>query len=356
MEQHDSPAVGDGPPDSADDRLIQIGEMVFVAWALQVAATLGVPDAMSDRPRAVEEIASAAGVHAGALYRVLRLLGMHGVVHETSPRTFALTDLGEALRSDTPNSVRSWFVMNAPINRVLFEAPLDSLRSGGPAFARVMGAPFFEYAAVDQAWGAVFDQAMGDVGHRTAAAVATAYDFRGVRRVVDVGGGTGTLISAILRAQPDIRGVIFDLPEVADRARAALTASGLADRCEVIPGSFLEAVPSGGDVYVLSWIIHDWDDSRAIAILRNCRRAMPSTARLLLIESVMPEGDTPHLSKSMDIAMLVALGGQERTVPEYRALLGQSGLELRRVIPAGSTMSVFEAVVRTGWSEPGGEP
>lgn len=326
------------------EHLVQMGEMVFVSWALQVVATLGIADLMSDRPRSVDEVAAESGVDTDALCRVLRLLGMHGVVHETAPRRFALTPLGDVLRTDSPASVRSWFVMNGPIYRTLFDAPLESVRSGRPAFADVLGASFFDYAAIDAEWGAVFDAAMGDIGRRTAAAVVRAFDFRGLDRIVDVGGGTGTLISAILRAAPNATGTIFDMPQVAERARQALRAEGLTARCEVVSGDFFEALPPGADAYVLSWVIHDWDDARAVTILANCRRAMSRGARVLLIESAMPEGDEPHLAKSMDIAMLVALGGRERTVAEYRILLDRAGFELRRVIRADSAMSVFEAV------------
>ena len=347
MTQPSNPDVVDRPGPNGAERLVQMGEMVFVTWALQVIATLGVADRMAGRPRPVDEVAAECRADPDALYRVLRLLGMHGVVHEVAPRQFALTPLGESLRTDAPDSVHSWFVMNAPIYRVLFEAPLESVRTGRPAFADVLGAPFFEYAATDAEWGAVFDAAMGDLGRRTAAAVVQAYDFGAFERIVDVGGGTGTLISAILDAAPDARGTIFDLAHVADRARAALAAVGLAARCDVVTGDFFEAVPAGADAYVLSWVIHDWDDDRAAAILANCRRAMASGGRVLLVESAMPEGDEPHLAKSMDIAMLVALGGRERTVPEYRALLARACLELQRVIPADAAMSVFEAIAMT---------
>jgi SAM-dependent methyltransferase len=341
----DAHGAGRDSPTALAERLVEMGEMVFVSWALQVVATLGVADRMSETPRPADAIAADCGADPDGLRRVLRLLAMHGVVHEAAPGQFALTPLGACLGTGSPVSVRSWFVMNGPIYRTLFDAPLHSVQTGRPAFAAVLGASFFDYAAVDPEWGAVFDAAMGDIGRRTAAAVVRAYDFRSFERIVDVGGGTGTLISAILEAAPNARGTIFDLAPVAGRARAAIEAVGLAARCDVVTGDFFEAVPPGADAYVLSWVIHDWDDDEAAAILANCRHAMSSGGRVLLVESAMPDGDEPHLAKSMDIAMLVALGGRERTVPEYRSLLHRAGLQLTRVIPADSAMSIFEAVL-----------
>ncbi len=325
-------------------RLLEMGDWIFVTWALQVVATLGVADHLADGPRDSDELAAAVGANPGALYRVLRLLAMHGIVTEIATGRFRLTTLGEPLRSDVPGSLRSWFVMNAPIYRALMEAPLDSVRSGQPAFERVMGVPFFEYASVDARWGEAFDSAMSEVGRQTAAAVVAAYDFGAFGRVVDVGGGTGTLLTAILRAHPHVRGAVYDLPHVAARAVLALAEAGLSDRGEAIGGDFLASVPPGADAYLLSWIIHDWDDERATLILRNCRDALGQRGRVLLIESVMPAGDEPHFAKTLDLAMLVALGGRERTEGEYRLLLAGAGFDLRAVLPTDSPMSILEAV------------
>jgi hypothetical protein len=325
-------------------RLLEMGDWIFVSWALLVAATLGVADHLAAGPRDIDDLAAAVGANPRALYRVLRLLAMHGVATEVAPRRFGLTELGAPLRTDLPGSLRSWFVMNAPIYRALMEAPLDSVLTGKPVFERVMGVPFFDYASVDPGWGEAFDSAMGEVGRQTAAAVVATYDFGAFSRVVDVGGGTGTLISAILRAHPQVRGAVLDLPTVAARAAQALRESGLGDRSEAVGGDFFASVPPGADVYLLSWIIHDWDDERAATILRHCRHALSDGGRVLLIEAVMPAGDEPHFAKTLDLAMLVALGGHERTEDEYRLLLAKAGLELTAVLQMDSPLSILEAV------------
>jgi hypothetical protein len=335
----------DGKADSwPQARLVEMGDWIFMSWALQVAATLGVADQLADGPRDIDDLAFAVGANPAALYRVLRLLAMHGVVTEVAPRRFGLTELGEPLRTDLPGSLRSWFVMNAPIYRALMEAPLHSVLTGEPVFERVMGVPFFDYASVDPEWGEAFDNAMGEVGRQTAAAVVATYDFSAFGRVMDVGGGTGTLISAILRAHPHLHGVVFDQPHVVARAGEALAEAGLAGRSEVVAGDFFASIPPGVDACLLSWIIHDWDDERATLILRNCRAAVGERGRVLLIESVMPAGDEPHFAKTLDLAMLVALGGRERTEGEYRLLLAKAGLELKAVLPMDSPLTILEAV------------
>jgi hypothetical protein len=329
---------------AADDaRLLEMGDWIMVSWALQVAATLGVPDRMAAGTSRVPELADAVGCRPDALVRVLRLLAMYGVVTELEDGAYALTPLGERLRTDAPGSLRSWFVMNAPVYRTLMTAPLDSLRTGAPVFEQVMGSSFFDYATADPAWGEAFDEAMGAVTRGTAAAIVDADTFDGIGRLVDVGGGNGTLLAAILRAHPGMRGVVVDLAPVIERARPGIAASDVADRLELVAGDFFESRLPVGDAYLLSWIIHDWDDAAAGRILANCRRAIGEAGRLLLVEAVVPPGDVPHFSRTLDIVMLVALGGRERTAGEYRALLRDAGFELMAIHETASPMSVLEA-------------
>jgi hypothetical protein len=169
-----------------------------------------------------------------------------------------------------------------------------------------------------------------------------AYDFSGVGTIVDVGAGHGTLLSAILRGHAHLKGILFDLPHVAAGARGLIASAGLADRCEIHSGDFFAEVPAGGDAYILSWIIHDWDRGRAVAILKRCRQAMPTTGRLLLVEAIIPPGNEPHAGKIMDFVMLTALGGQERTEEQYEDLLQEAGFRLSAVVPTASPMSVIE--------------
>jgi predicted O-methyltransferase YrrM len=218
-----------------------------------------------------------------------------------------------------------------------------SIRTSEPALRRVAGAEFFDYLAAHPRDADLFNQAMTAFGQDVAEAVTHAYDFGKIQKVVDIGGGHGLLMSTILRNHAHLTGVLFDLPHVAEGARTALASAGVTDRCEIAAGDFFQSVPSGGDAYILSWIIHDWDRDRAVAILRNCRRAMHSASRLLLIEAVIPGADEPHLGKIMDFVMLVLLGGQERTEQEYADLLREAGYSLNRVVPTASPMSVIEA-------------
>jgi SAM-dependent methyltransferase len=212
------------------------------------------------------------------------------------------------------------------------------------AFRRVIGSEAFDYLATHPRDGEIVNQAMTALGQAAAAAVPFAYDFRSVRKIVDVGGGHGLLISTILRFHPHLTGIVFDRPHVVENARAALTSAGVADRCEIAAGDFFESVPPDGDAYILSSIVHDWERDRAITILRNCHQAMKPDGRVLLIELVIPGPNEPHVGKIMDFVMLVLLGGQERTEQQYADLLGEAGYRLNRVIPTLSPFSIVEAV------------
>ena len=275
---------------------------------------------------------------------MLQFLATIGVVTEGPPRRFGLTALGECLRSGVPGSLRAWFVMNGPIHRAFFDDPLASVKTGRPAFEGVFGTDFFGYAAENPEWGRTFDEAMTEVTGETATAVLAAYSFDGLRRIVDVGGGRGHLLAALLSAYPEATGVLFDLPHVVADTPDTISAAGLVDRCDVVAGDFFDSVPEGGDAYVLSWIIHDWDDEDATAILANCRRAMRDHGRLLLVEALRPtSGESGFdFATALDLVMLVALGGRERTESEYARLLADAGFTFMRVVPTASPMSVIE--------------
>ena len=223
---------------------------------------------------------------------------------------------------------------------------LQSVRTGDTAFDQIFGMTLFEYTGANPEAAAVFNEAMADSTLMAARVVAGAYDFSQAETIVDVGGGTGAFLAGILRANPQSRGVLFDQPNVVAGSDGLLASAGVADRCDVVGGDFFETVPVGGDIYILSWIIHDWDDARSLTVLRNCRRAMGDDARLLVIEQVVPPGNDPSLSKLYDLHMLVLSGGRERSEDEYRDLLAASDLRLARVIPTGIPRSVIEADAR----------
>lgn len=348
MSMSDQKAQGGIPP--APPPPVQIYLMsqgAVITRALSLAAELGLADLLANGPRDIEELAQATSTHARSLYRMLRLLSSVGVFTEARPGQFALTPLGECLRSAVPGSMRSWLrMLGLKFWFHTYAEALHSLRTGEPAFARSVGMEFFDYLAAHPQEGEIFDAAMSDFGRGVAAALVREYDFSGLAKIVDVGGGNGSLVSAILLAHPAMTGILFDQPHVIEGARRSIEDARLAVRCDIVGGDFFSSVPAGGDVYVLRRIIHDWDDDSALKILRNCRAAMKDTARLLLVETVIPPGDEPHPGKVGDFVMLTALGGQERTAEEYAQLLDKAGLRLNRIVSTGSPMSALEGVPR----------
>lgn len=348
MSTGDQKAQGGVPPALPPPvQLFLMSEGVVISTALSLAAELGIADLLADGPRSGEELAEATSTHPRSLHRLLRLLSSVGVFTEPRPGRFALTPLGECQRSTVPGSMRWWLRMvGLKVWFHTYAEALHSLRTGEPAFARSVGMEFFDYLATHPQEGEIFHAAMSDFGRGVAAAVVQEYDFSGVDKAVDVGGGNGSLISAILQANPRMTGILFDQSHVAEGARKSITDAGLSNRCEIVAGDFFSSVPAGGDAYILRWIIHDWDNDRALTILRNCRAAMKATARLLLVETVIPPGDEPHPGKLVDFVMLTALGGQERTAEEYRRLLDEAGFRLHRIVATASPMSVLEAMAK----------
>jgi hypothetical protein len=240
--------------------------------------------------------------------------------------------------------MRAWALMNSEGMYGAYREVFHSVRTGEPAFERALGAPLFDFLAGEPEQGAIFNQAMGDFSRQATASAVDAYDLSSVRLIVDVGGGDGTLVATALERHRQLRGVVFDLPHVAALTGARIAELGLEDRCSVQAGDFFDSIPAGGDVYALSWILHDWDDERCVQILRNCRSAIADGGRLLIVETLLPPGDTPHWGKVLDVAMLVVTGGRERTEAEYSGMLERAGFELSAVHPTASLMSVIEAL------------
>jgi hypothetical protein len=309
-----------------------------------VAARLGIADLLAGGGRDAADLAAAAGAHPDALGRVLRALVNLGVLSEDGAGRFALTACGAFLRRDVPGSLHAWAIWEGDTSYRAWAALDHSVATGETAFDRVLGRPFFEHFAAHPEAGAGFDAAMVDYTATIAAAVAAGYDFGAGSTVVDVGGGRGHVLRAVLLAHPEVRGVLFDLPAVLTAGAAALAAAGLAGRASAVAGDFFAAVPAGADVYLLCHIVHDWDDARAVRLLRSCRAAVAPEGCLLIVEKLMPEpmvcGAVPP---GTDVNMLVLTGGRERTEREYRALLAAAGWRLRRVRPTASVASLFEA-------------
>lgn len=318
-------------------------------WSTQiiyVAAKLGIADLLENGPQSIDALARATQTHAPSLYRLMRALAGLGVFVENEDEAYATTTLGRCLVSGSPGALRARAILNGEDWYRGWGGLLHSVRTGETAFDHIAGMPFFDHLAANPETASTFNEAMASATEGAARAVADAYDFSRCRIIVDLGGGTGAFLAGILKANPQARGVLFDRPSVVAAAALLLSRAGVADRCDVVGGDFFEAVPSGGDLYILSWIIHDWDDDRSVAILKNCRRAMSGDERLLVIEQVVPPGNQPSLSKLYDLHMLALSGGRERREDEYRALLAAADLDLTRIIPTAVPRSVIEASPR----------
>jgi len=330
-----------GPVDAA--ALVDLGAGIFVMKAASLGAGLEIFDRLAGGPESSEALAAASGADPVALRRLLRVLGASGLLTEAEPGRFGLSARGELLRGDVPGSLKNFFRMLDGLFVPLLPQAMHSIRTGEPVFERVFGVPFFDFLAKEPELGTVFSESMQDLSRQFIPPVVEAYDFSPIGTLVDVGGGHGSLLRAVLTAHPGLRGVLFDLPPVIDRARELLAASEVADRCDVVGGDFFETVPAGGDAYILSWIIHDWDEPRALRILENCRAAMADDGRLLLVEAVLPAGNEPHFGWILDLVMLMGLGGRERDESEYGDLLARAGFRMTRVVRSPSPMSIVEA-------------
>jgi len=317
----------------------------LITQALVVAAELGIADLVADEPRTVESLAAEVHVDPDGLYRVLRALAGSAVFSEVSARTFGSTPLAETLQAGGEHSLRDWArLWGLPERHAAIGALLHSVRTAQPSFEHLHGHSWWAQLAGRPDQSAVFDAAMGDLARRLHAATADAYDLSGARRLLDIGGGRGHLVAALLRRYPRLRAVVFDQPEVAGHAGAVLRGAGVAERAEVVSGDFFTAIPAGADTYLMSMILHDWNDSQAVAILANARQAMGRRSELLVIEAIVPEGDTAHDGKLRDLIMLALHPGRERTEAEFAGLFERAGLRLRETKAVAASTGLLVAV------------
>jgi hypothetical protein len=325
--------------------IIETATAIWKARALYAATQLKLPDLIADGERSAIELSRATGTHASSLLRLLRALASCGIVTEMQQSRFRLTQVGSALRTGAPGAARSTVLTLAgDWQWKAWDNFLYSLQTGQPAVLKALGKGLFDYLAANPEDGARFNEAMVGMHGADGAAVVKAYDFSLLETIVDLGGGTGTLLATILRSNPSLRGTLFERAETLPEARRLIETRGLTERCEVVAGNFFEEVPAGRDAYILAHVLHDWVDEQAVVLLRNCRRAMPKHARLLIVEAVLPPGDTPHPGKLMDLLMLTVTGGMERSADAFAAILREAEFQLTRVIPISDQQHIVEAV------------
>jgi hypothetical protein len=316
-----------------------------VTQAIHVAAVLGIADLLADGPRSSDELAATTETHPGMLYRVLRALAGVGVFREEEDCHFALTDLGACLRADAPEPVGGWAAfVGEPYHWQAWSALLHSVRTGENAFQYVHGSDPWTFRARHPELSAGFDRAMTDVSRQLSAAILASFDFGRFGQLVDVGGGNGAFLAAVLAKHPAMHGVLFDQPHVVSGAGPVLAAAGVAARCEVVGGSFFDAVPPEGDGYILKAILHDWEDAPCIQILQTCRRAMADGAALLVVERDLGRPNQDPDAKFSDLNMLVGPMGQERTPDEYAALFAAAEFRFIGFTPSAVGTGVFEGV------------
>ncbi|MFF3290923.1 methyltransferase [Streptomyces sp. NPDC003023] len=319
----------------------------MTAHSIGVAAELGIADLIKDEVRGSDELAAESNTHEPSLRRLLRTLTAVGLTTEPEPGRFALTDIGSQLRSDSPDSLRAFSRMFChPILLRAWQGLGHSVATGDRAFDHVYGKDFYTYVADQGEANTLFNEAMGEESRIAAAQLASGYDFSQAKKIVDLGGGDGTLLAAILPTHPHLNGIVFDSPSGVAEAPETIKKAGLEERCEARAGDFFQDIPTDGDLYVIKSVFQDWSDEDSYALLRSCRAHIPDSATLLIVGSVLPETSSPEqpIMFFTDLNMLVNTGGRERTENEFRAMLQETGFSVQQVlIGAAGPLSIIEA-------------
>lgn len=326
----------------------QMMQMITGFWTsccIYNAAKLNIADLLADKPQTIEELAEASRCDAPSLYRVLRALAGVGIFSENGNGEFSNTELSYTLRTDVPGSMKAMALAQLGDHYNAWGNLLYSIKTGNIAFDKVEGMPIWKYYETHPEEGVNFMKAMTGLTKAVAMNVLPCYDFTQFKTITDVGGGNGALLMAVLNEAKDAKGIVFDEEYVVGETEKALAATEFAGRCEVAAGSFFDFIPEGSDAYLMKMVLHDWNDEQSLAILNNCSKAMKPGSKLLVLESVIPEGNAFHPGKFMDINMMAMTGGRERTEKEFTTLFAKAGLKLSRVIHTHSPMfSILEVV------------
>ena len=316
----------------------------WLSQAIYVAAKLGIADFLSDGPQSFVVLAAATGSDAPSLFRLMRALASVGIFSHVGGDRFALSRLAKSLQTDVHGSLRAMVITIGEIHYQACGNLLHSVQTGSPAFNNVFRASLFDYLQQNVDAADAFNQGMTNVSSMLAYAVLMAYDFAGISSIVDIGGGQGQLLGRILQFNAEMTGTVFDTHSTIERAKRQLGNDPCGRRCSYVTGDFFTSVPEGADAYLLSSVIHDWDDDRAITILRNCRSAMTKNSRVLLVDTIVPNAASASFTKLLDLNMLVMNGGRERTKAEFCALLEAADYKVTRIVPTMAPQSVIEAV------------
>jgi hypothetical protein len=346
MSTHNTAAVtapNELPPDA---QLLQLALGAFISQAVYVAAKLGIADILADGPRDITYLAEKTASHERSLYRLLRACASAGAFKELDGRKFENTPMTESLRSDHPRSTRDLTIwMNEEPHWRVYGELLYSVKTGKPSWDKVHGEPVFPYLFnTNIALGEIFNRAMTSYSHQSIGPVLEAYDFSSARTIADIAGGHGHLLAAVLSANPQASGILFDLSAVLHGAPEMLDRYGVQDRVQIVSGDFFQEIPVKADIYLLKHIIHDWDEERCKTILQNIRENMSDDSKLLILDAVVPSDNDPSIAKIIDLEMLMTPGGVERTASEFEELLTSSGFRLSQIIPTMGPISIVEAV------------
>jgi O-methyltransferase/methyltransferase family protein len=340
------PETGDIKPNLQPPALFQMVTGYWLSQAIYVAAKLGLADLLKDGPKSCATLAAATGADEQSLLRLMRALSSAGVFVRLKDYQFATSTVGESLQSNVPGSLRAMVMTIGEIHYQAWGNLLHSVHSGSPAFAKTFGTGLFDYLQHNPESADTFNNGMTDLASMLAYAVLMAYDFSGISSIIDIGGGQGRFLRTVLELNPEMKGTVFDTQSTTERAKHCIRGNNCGGRYSTISGNFFDSVPEGADAYVLCGVIHDWDNDYSIKILKNCRKAMMTHGRLLLVEMVVPEKDANCFSSLLDLNMLVMTGGRERTQSEFCALLDAADYKLTKVVPTLAPQSVIEAIPR----------